>query len=714
MWRLGVRLGKSTQLFLGLGVVGALLAGLAPASADSQLESLATPSVRSPISGENFYFVMTDRYRDGDPSNNKGGLSGDLMQTGFEPASESFYHGGDLRGLTGNCNAADPNDDGLARIKRLGFTAIWVTPPFVQRAVQGNSASYHGYWFLDLSKPDPHLGTEQDFAEFVTCAKKLGIKVFLDVVVNHTADVITFNQGYDYVSLKEAPYRTAQGKVFNPWRYTAGTKFPRLSRLKSFAKIPTVEKAFAQAKFPTILNDVTKYHNRGNIEWGSCVGRCEMDGDFSGLDDIMTEDWAIVEALADAYGEWITKYGIDGFRLDTAKHTDPYFFGRWLPLIQSKASSAGKSDFTSFGEVWITDAAQLAEQMQVRQLPSVLDFPYQDAVRKYASDRATGGSIAALFEEDDYYTTATTNAYGLTTFLGNHDMGRIGFFIKADSGATGTELTQRHLLAHDFLYLTRGVPVVYYGDEVGMTGSGDGRDKRARQDMFPTQVPDWKTQERISTPPIGDGSSFNESTVIESRITQLAQLRAQHPALATGAQITRVGEGDLFAASKIDQDTRTEYVIAFNSGNQAVTANVPTSTPNTTWQSLLGAGALVNSDGQGNLTFTIPARSSTVFQANAPLPVTGPVSSTLRVKQDYITGKYEVSARVSSKDPVSVSFFKQTRQGWVALGTDDSAPFRVFTPPSQKGTTQFAAVVTNSSGVKTSTIGKRMAIKPFL
>lgn len=709
-----MRLGKTTRAALGLGVAAALLISLTPASADSQLETLATPSLRSPIANDNFYFVMTDRYRDGDPGNNKGGLTGGILETGYEPESESFYHGGDLRGLTGKCDVSDPNDDGLARIKRLGFTAIWITPPFVQRTVQGDSASYHGYWFLDLSKPDPHLGTEQDFADFVSCAKKLDIKVFLDVVVNHTADVITFNQGYNYVSLKQAPYRTAKGKAFNPWNFTSGTSFPKLSRTKSFAKTPTVEKAFAQAKYPDILNDVTKYHNRGNIEWGSCVGRCEMDGDFSGLDDIMTEDWTVVQALADSYGDWITKYGIDGFRLDTAKHTDPYFFGRWLPLIQSKANAANKGSFTSFGEVWITDAAQLAEQMHLRQLPSVLDFPYQDAVRKFVSDRATGGSIAALFEEDDYYTTATTNAYGLTTFLGNHDMGRIGFFIKADSGATGSQLTERHLLAHDFLYLTRGVPVVYYGDEVGMTGSGDGRDKRARQDMFPTQVPDWKIQERISTPPIGDSSSFSESTVIEARIRQLAALRAEHPALASGAQITRVGEGDLFVASKIDQNTRTEYLIAFNTGNQPVSEEIPTSTPDATWQSLLGGNASVSSNSTGAIALTLPARSSQVFKANIELPIPEPVTSVLRVKQDYITGKYEVSARVDSKDPVSVTFLKQTPRGWVPIGTDDAAPFRLFTPPAKRGVTQFAAVVTNSVGVKTSTVGKRMSIKPFL
>ena len=551
-----------------LAVVG-LVAGLAvgSASADTGLESLAAPSVRSAIASDTFYFVMTDRYRDGDPANNTGGRAGPLDVTGYEPASDAYYHGGDLAGLTGRCDPSDPSDDGLARIKRLGFSAVWITPPFVQRTVQGSSAAYHGYWFLDITRPDPHLGTEQEFAAFMSCAKRLGLKVFLDVVVNHTADVIAYPQGNAYVPIGRAPYRTAAGRAFNPWSYAAGTSFPRLSAGRSFAKTPTVPAQFRGAKGPAVLNEVTRYHNRGDIAWGSCVGRCEMDGDFYGLDDLMTEDWTVVKALADAYGEWVTKYGVDGFRLDTAKHVDPYFFGRWLPLVQQAAAAAGKPSFTSFGEIWYTDAARLSEMMLARQLPSVLDFPFQDAARAYVTGRSGGGTLAGLFAEDDYYTSPTTNAYGLTTFLGNHDMGRIGFFLSTQTQAEGRPLLERALLAHDLLYLTRGVPVVYYGDEVGMTGSGDGTDKNARQDMFPTQVGPWQREERIGSAPVGTGSSFAEDSALEARVAELAGLRAAHPALATGAMITRFGDGPVYAASRIDARSRSEYLVAFNTGD---------------------------------------------------------------------------------------------------------------------------------------------------
>jgi glycosidase len=692
-----------------------LTAGLAAgsASADEGLTSLAAASVRSPIAQDRFYFVMTDRYRDGDPSNNTGGVTGDLARTGYEPSSDAYFHGGDLAGLTGRCDPSDPTDDGLARLTRLGFTAIWITPPFVQRTVQGSSAAYHGYWFLDLTRPDPHLGTEAEFAAFTACAERLGIKVFLDVVVNHTADVIGYREGNAYVPLSKAPYRTATGRVFNPWSYTSGTAFPRLSAARSFAKTPVVDPAFRTAKAPAVLNQVTRYHNRGDIAWGSCVGRCEMDGDFSGLDDLMTEDWTVVRALADAYGEWITRYGIDGFRIDTAKHVDPYFFGRWLPLIQGAAEAAGRPQFTSFGEVWIEDAAQLSEMMLARQLPSVLDFPYQDAARQFVTGRSGGGLLKALFDEDDYYTSASTNAYGLTTFLGNHDMGRIGFFLTTDTQATGQPLLERALLAHDLLYLTRGVPVVYYGDEVGMTGSGDGSDKRARQDMFPTQVQEWQREERIGGAPIGAGSSFAEDSALEARLRLLSALRAEHPALASGAMITRYGQGGVYAASRIDATRRVEYLVAFNSSDQAASVSVPTSTPAASWRPLAG-GTAASSDQAGVVAVTLPPRSSVVLEADRVLPPPAAPSVSLRVGKDRVTGRYRLAASVPGADPSSVTFLVRRAGGaWTVAGTDDARPFRVFVAPG-RGSVQVAAVVTDSAGQRAASSPVRVRITPFV
>jgi len=658
-------------------------------------------SVRSPIAEDRFYFVMTDRYADGNPMNNRGGRSGPVSVTGFEPTSDSYFHGGDLQGLTGSCELDDRNDHGLARIKRLGFTAIWITPPFVQRTVQGDSAAYHGYWFLDLSRPDPHLGERSDMAALVACAQRLGLKVFLDVVVNHTADVITYPQGNAYVPIAQRPYRTAKGKVFKPFAFTRGTTFPALSPKRSFAKTPIVPAEFRNAKFPAFLNDVRRYHNRGDIDWGSCSGMCAMDGDFVGLDDLMTEDWAVVQGLADAYGAWISDFGIDGFRLDTAKHVDPYFFGRWLPLIGQTAQLAGKPDFTTFGEVWESDPVVLSETMIRRQLPSVLDFPFQAAVQDFATGRANGKSLALLFEDDDLYTTASTNAYGLTTFLGNHDMGRIGFFLATQS--IDDAFLERAKLAHDVLYFTRGVPIVYYGDEVGMTGSGDGKDKRARQDMFPTKVTVWQSERRIGSAPVGERSSFELENPLEPYLSQLAKLRDAHPALATGAQITRATQDGAIVLSRIDAIDSREYLVAFNTGGSPVDLPVTTATPNTAWAVLHGTSPAVVSDAAGRTRLVIAPRSAAIWRATAGLPAAPNPSIGLTSRSDRATDRVVLQAQVPGPDPGTVTFSvrRPGSSDWQVVGTDDAAPYRVYLDRATlglRGPFRAAAVVTSSSG----------------
>ncbi len=717
MKRPGLRFARFTSaLALAGAVTLAALSSPTPAVAGSvNLGAAAAPEYRSGIARDRIYFVMTDRYRNGDSANDNGGESGSLAKTGFLPESISYFHGGDLAGLTGSCDVKDADDLGLARLSRMGFTAIWITPPFAQRTTQGDSAAYHGYWFLDITRPDPHLGSKAEFAAFTACAHSLGMKVILDVVVNHTADVISFPQGSSYVTLQQRPYRTSAGKAFNPWSYVKGTTFPRLSAARSFAKTPQPAPGFAKA--PAVLNDVTKYHNRGDINWNSCDDRCYLDGDFSGLDDLMTEDYSVVRALADAYGSWITDYGIDGFRIDTAKHTDPYFFGRWLPTINSQAASAGKPDFSSFGEVYEFDSARLSEIMLDRRLPSVLDFPFQASVRQFVTLKGTGATLAAHFDADDYYTSGTTNAYGLATFLGNHDMGRIGFFLRTESQSESENLLERDLLAHDLLYLTRGVPVVYYGDEVGMTGSGEGTDKQARQDMFPTQVSEWKSETRIGSTPVGNGSSLGKSTPISRRMTELAELRTAHPALADGSQITRYGKDGAFVVSRIDRVKRTEYLVAFNTSNSAAQVNVATSTPSTTFAPLLGTGS-ATSGSDGKVSFTIAPRGTLVLKAAASLPAPARPAVSVKAAMDPITGSYRVLATVPGSDPSTVSFAYRRKgaQGWTTAGTDDARPFRVYLSPARLGKNsriEVAAMVTTTDGQQATSAAVPVILRPL-
>ena len=153
-----------------LRLVVALIASIICATTSVAATSTA-PADQAGLAKDLIYFVFPDRYLNGDTSNDK--------YPGYDPRDTAFFHGGDLKGLTGTCAAGD---NGLARIKKLGFTSIWVTPPVKQQALQGNSAAYHGYWGLDFTTVDPHLGSEYDFKEFVVKAHAIGLKVIIDIV----------------------------------------------------------------------------------------------------------------------------------------------------------------------------------------------------------------------------------------------------------------------------------------------------------------------------------------------------------------------------------------------------------------------------------------------------------------------------------------------------------------------------------------------------
>ena len=164
-------------------------------------------SLRKPVTDENFYFVMADRFENGDAANDKGGVaSDDRLVTGLDPTAKGFYHGGDLKGLL----------ERIDYIKGLGTDSIWLTPSFKNKAVQledGPSAGYHGYWITDFTQIDPHLGTNADLRALVDAAHARGMKVYFDIITNHTADVIGYEEGArrPYVSKDAVPYKDAAG-----------------------------------------------------------------------------------------------------------------------------------------------------------------------------------------------------------------------------------------------------------------------------------------------------------------------------------------------------------------------------------------------------------------------------------------------------------------------------------------------------------------------
>ena len=169
------------------------------------------------------------------------------------------------------------------------------------------------------------------------------------------------------------------------------------------------------------------------------------------------------------------------------------------------AHAKGKPDFFMFGEVYDADPAKLSPYVRDTDMSSVLDFTFQSSAVSFANGGNTK-TLQTLYAGDDRYTTPDSSATALPTFLGNHDMGRVGYMLQSTPDAL-----QRDLLAHDLMFLGRGQPVVYYGDEQGFVGTGG--DKDARQSLFASQVPSWSSGPaiRASRRSRGAGSGIRRS-----------------------------------------------------------------------------------------------------------------------------------------------------------------------------------------------------------
>jgi neopullulanase len=544
---------------------------------------------------EVIYFLLPDRFANGDPSNDRGGLTGGRLTTGFDPTAKGFYHGGDLAGLTAQ----------LDYIQSLGATAVWLAPIFKNKPVQGGpgqeSAGYHGYWVTDFTRVDPHFGSEPEMRAFVDAAHSRGMKVYLDIITNHTADVIAYRecpgQECTYRSRADFPYSRRGGLQGEPINtgfagddgaHQTAENFARLTRA-DFAYTPFVPPGEENAKVPAWLNDPIYYHNRGNSTF---AGESLEFGDFSGLDDLLTENPRVVQGFIEIFGAWIDRYRIDGFRIDTARHVNAEFWRAFVPAMLARASANGVKHFHIFGEISTgdVDVGALARHTRVAKLPSLLDFAFAHAVRATVSSNVGTEVLARVFADDALYEGGEQTAIQLPTFISNHDIGRFAWFVRSDRPrANDAEVLKRVTLAHAMLLTLRGVPVVYYGDEQGFAGTGV--DQAARQDMFVSQVKTYIADRRIgSAGNAGHQDAFNANHPLFRTIAELSNLRSKHGALRRGRQIVRSysSQPGLFAVSRIDPESGREIVVAFNTSTESLSAAVQVDTLSQRFTALYG------------------------------------------------------------------------------------------------------------------------------
>ena len=420
--------------------VAALLA-LALAACPSKKDEPPKLHVPSPAwEDQVIYFVMTDRFANGDRSNDDQGHGE------YDPANADKYSGGDLEGII----------DRLDYIQGLGATAVWITPPVANMwwdPLQ-QSGGYHGYWARDLSKVDEHLGTLDTYKALSAALHARGMYLVQDVVPNHMGNFFTYSPSYDAAD-------------------------PTANFVKNTAAVPTSTPAppFDQCD----ATDPAQYA-LATYHWTPAISDYndpsqELGYQISDLDDLNTESAAVRAALRKAYGYWIREVGVDAFRVDTAKFVPHAFWNDFFhstdaaaPGILEVAKATGRSSFLAFGEVYeIPDAMTDARELKVAsylgtsaapELPSVLAFPlFGEIGRVFAEGRPTAYMTYRLGRLMD--PALYPNPHVLPTFIDNHDVRRFLSITKP----TGEDL----LLALSFLFTVPGIPVVYYGTEQGFT-----------------------------------------------------------------------------------------------------------------------------------------------------------------------------------------------------------------------------------------------------
>lgn len=552
---------------------------------------------------EIIYFMLPDRFANGDEANDRGGIEGDRLDHGFDPTHRGFYHGGDLVGLTQK----------LDYIEGMGVTAIWLGPIYKNKPVQGalgeESSGYHGYWITDFTTVDPHLGTEEDLVAFINEAHGRDMKVYLDIITNHTADVIAMRECHDpawpegeqvedgcpYRARADYPFTTrggVDGESINPGflgvedHLQTPANFAKLTR-DDYAYTPWIPEDEENVKVPSWLNDPIYYHNRGESHWS---GQSAIQGDFSGLDDLMTEHPVVIDGMIDIFKEWITKYRVDGFRVDTAKHVNPGFWKRFVPAMKEHAKDEGIANFYIFGEAYYEgEPEMLAWHTREGGYDHVLDFAFAETMQHYLDGSSAAQIFEKLFYVDDLYLEGQTTAMNNPTFISNHDKGRLSGMIKdALPEVSGADLLAKVRLAHQLMLFTRGVPVIYSGDEQGFVS--DGNDQLARENMFKSQVEEYNDNDLLGTNATTADDNFDGEHPLYLAIRAAAKVRQAHRALRRGKMVPRLmeAEGQGLAFSRFDPETGHEYVIIVNGGADARSLNIQVDPNSATFNSLLG------------------------------------------------------------------------------------------------------------------------------
>jgi 4-alpha-glucanotransferase len=474
------------------------------------------------------YLIMIDRFNDGDRTNNEPPQSRGI----YDRENKFYYHGGDLQGVI----------DKLPYLKDLGVTAIWLTPWYdnydrlnqIELKEGKPSTGFHGYNPQDFYAVEEHFGSLDKLKELVEAAHHSGIKIIQDQVVNHT--------GPYHPWVEDQPTPT----WFN------GTKANHLNNV-----------------FQTwVLHDPRPVER---------LKRETMEGWFLDfLPDLNQHDREVSRYLIQNTLWWIGVTGLDGIRMDTWQYVPNDFWRDW--------NAALKREFPSFkvvGEVKDGDAVHTSffQGGRVRfdgvdsGLDSLLDFPLFYSIRHAFAEGGAVDVLPKTLARDYLY----TNSEILVTLLGGHDDGRF----MSEKGATIAGLK----LANAFVLTARGVPQLYYGDEIGMTGP----DEPTTRGDFP------------------GGPRTKEERELFDYIRKLIALRRELEPLRTGRLV------NLYVAEQQYVYARGNVIVAINNDDKNIELSFATNQrEGIALHDRLGGARDVRVDG-GKINLSLSKRSAAIF-----------------------------------------------------------------------------------------------------
>ncbi len=512
---------------------------------------------------ETLYFLLVDRFSDGeekDVSGNDAKNLSDGKRPRFVPEKDAgnaltsersaqewresgaTFTGGNLRGLT----------EKIGYLKRLGITTVWVSPVLKQAAFAQND--YHGYGTQNFYEIEPRFGTREEFRTFVETAHQNGIKVILDIILNHCCDAFAYdgddNRPWTGEQFPVKGFRDKTGMPNVPFKTLGGTKYTN------------------GAVWPRELQDPENFTRKGYMsDWDNWpeyeegdffgfkdfqLGSYEGDAPTRNEDDTDGEDSSCstqnpcfdpspaLIALTEVYKYWIAYADLDGFRIDTVKHMGPGPACWFASRIKSFTESIGKRNFFLVGEIaggrahahWMLRQTGLDAALGIDDIPERM----RGVVRGESSPCEFFDMFINSKKERDESDNPSWWRNRVVTFFDDHD--QVGRSVKGRFGAVwgGAEsaVKARGLIrALGFNLTTLGVPCVYYGTEQGFDGHaldpGSG-DRYLRESMHGATFGSFGSQ---------GAHFFDEESPIYRELSRILALRREHATLRRGRQYLR-------------------------------------------------------------------------------------------------------------------------------------------------------------------------------